>query len=232
MSSRTSRLNIAFILFDFLLVAVAVFIIVFTQIWKGSKDVLKHLVINEKDLTAGLILAGFYIFSWLFSIPAFIASKQRSKLRANTTMLAAFNWTLVLAGLVTVTIGTAIWFFTLRLRVEFEDVWKEQSTSTLITLQNSLQCCGYWNATSAGLFTPDLATGFCANVQNVTASPCVTPITDSANFTLNNVFSSVYGFMAVVVALFLTSVCVINDRHEEVRFQLIDEKSGTVGGFV
>lgn len=234
MSKRTQRLTWAFFIFDFLLLGAGIFSIIFSQIWKtgGQEHTLRHLVINDKDLTAGIVLGVIYIISWLISIPAFISSKRRSGRKANTTLLASFNWTLVLAALVTLVIGLVIWFFTLRERSEFLKVWNEQSVETQVYLQDTLQCCGYFNATSAGFFNPAAATGFCANVANVTANPCVTPITSYADFTLNNIFSSIFGFMCVVVALFLTSVCVINDRHEEARFKLIEEKTGNYGGFV
>lgn len=69
--------------------------------------------------------------------------------------------------------------------------------------------------------------------------------------TLNNIFSTIYGYMAIVILLFLASICVIYkvcaltgssyirfsstlismfvQRHEEQRFRKIDEKRGGRG---
>ena len=41
--------------------------------------------------------------------------------------------------------------------------------------------------------------------------------------------SSIYGFVGIVGALFLATVCVINERKLEVRFAKIDAKRGGSG---
>ncbi|KAH8921030.1 tetraspanin Pls1 family [Atractiella rhizophila] len=190
---------------------------------------LRRLVISDSDLLSGVVLGAFYLVSWVLSIPAFIVSKRDDGRRPNTKLLFVLNWSLIFAAFATLAIGTAIWFFTLRERQAFHNVWNEQDQLTQAFLQDTLKCCGYFNATSQGSFS--VATGFCANVANVTANPCVTPITNFADYTLNNIFTTIYGFIAVVLSLLLCSLCVINDRNEELRFRLIDEKQGR-GGFV
>jgi hypothetical protein len=85
--------------------------------------------------------------------------------------LSIFNITIVISAISTMAIGTAVWFFTLRQRADFETVWKKHDSSVKDFLQDSLQCCGYWNATAAGLFQASTTTtGFCA-IQAVSNLP-------------------------------------------------------------
>lgn len=57
-------------------------------------------------------------------------------------------------------------------------------------MSTQLSCCGYWNATSAGLLLE--AVGFCASITNATAvTPCVTPIAAEADKLLNDSFTTV-----------------------------------------
>jgi hypothetical protein len=73
--------------------------------------------------------------------------------------------------------------------------------------------------------------GFCQSAafavqNNVT---CVSPITGAADVTLQTVFSTVDGFMIIVVGLFLTSLCVVKQRNLIERFKRIDSKRGGRG---
>jgi hypothetical protein len=108
-------------------------------------------------------------------------------------------------------------------------------------------CCGYFGNDTLAFG------GFCTDATFAslnTTTPCVGPITAATDYTLNNIFSSVYGFGAVVTALFVASLCVINmvracrpparharrtltrgalQRVEEERFKKIDAKRGGRG---
>lgn len=231
-------MNACFWGLDSLYLAAGIVLIVVAEVFRMSdgsgsslgKMTLRRLVVSDSDLTGGIVLGVMFLISFLFSIPGYITSKGHDERGATTKGLATFAWTLVVTVLTNIVVGSAIWFFTLRERNEFYSVWLKQPAATQAFLQDSLQCCGYWNATAAGSFTVN--TGFCANVQNVTADPCVTPITSFADTLLNDIFSTIFGFMAVQVLLFLCTICVINDRHEEERFRKIDEKRGVRGGFV
>jgi len=215
-----------------------------------NKFTLKRLIFSDMDLNAAIGLGSIITLSFFFSIIALVSSfgsvtdavlgKTGSFMkhaRRKTRMLVVFNGTLVAAGIATVVIGCIIWFYTLQERNEFEKVWLKQDIAVQQFLQNSLQCCGYWNAsTTNGLFSSQLATGFCSGsnvANNVTAvQGCVTPITNEADLLLNNAFTTIFGFVAVEIALFLATVCLINTKLEEERFRRIDEKLGRKGGFV
>jgi hypothetical protein len=95
---------------------------------------------------------------------------------------------------------------------------------------NQFSCCGYFNASD----NLEIGGNFCQNSTfanslntTVTSNFCVTPITHFVDVSLNQVFSYVqmflsipeimtgsvirtsYGFMAAIIGLFLSSLCVI-----------------------
>lgn len=122
------------------------------------------------------------------------------------------NWLLILDALGVVIIGTFIWFFSLRQRAEFHDIFAAQSDAVKIQIQDKLHCCGYFNATDLAVVGGNFCVdeNFIQVTNNATSNFCVTPITAYSDYTLNNLFTSVYGYMAVLILLFLLSLCVIN----------------------
>jgi hypothetical protein len=141
------------------------------------------------------------LLTWAVSVGAIV---QRNHVTLGLKILNLF----LIADAVAITaVGTFIWFFTLQERENFKEIFYSQSVETQSKIQDTLKCCGYYNAT----LDPFLQSGFCTGTDMlVKATPCVTPLTASADYTLNNIFTSVYGFTAIIVALFITSLCVIN----------------------
>lgn len=64
----------------------------------------------------------------------------------------------------------------------------------------------------------ETSSGFCsdptvANRFNFSAPEmfaCVSHINSFTDFTLNNIFTTIYGYMAIVITLFLASLCIIH----------------------
>jgi len=214
------KLHAAYALASLLMVTAGAITIAFSIIWRAP-DLLKNFVITSSYLTAGLILGVLYLVSFAIAIGAIVQPAHV------TVGLIALNWTLVLDAVVTLIIGTIIWFSTLKERNNFHQAFSQQGQDTRQGLQDLLKCCGYFNFTDLGV-----SAGFCSDPTSAAnATPCVGPITASADYTLNNIFSTIYGFMAVILFLFLASMCVIKVRQEEERFRKIDDKRGG-GGFV
>jgi len=206
--------------FNLALLAAGTITIALSVVWR-QPNVLMNMILPKMDLTVGLVLGLFFLVTWAFSIGAVI---QRNHV---TGGLALLNWLLILdMGYLNVA-GTVIWFFTLRLRDNFRAIWSEQSPGTRIVIQDMFKCCGYYNATDL----VEIGGKFCADPTFVaqTQSFCVTPITAKANDTLNPIFSTVYGFMAILLCLFMATLCVINERKKEERFKKIDAKRGGRG---
>jgi len=203
---------------SFCMLAAGVISIAFSIVWRAP-NVLRNIIISSGDLTIGLVLGIAYIITWIVSVGAIVQPTHV------TIGLVVLNWALLGDAIITLVVGTIIWFFTLQERANFAPIFANASTNIRQGVQDALQCCGYFNSTDSVVLQ-----GFCSDVTKAaSATPCVGPLTTKADFTLNNIFSSIYGFMAVIIALFLASMCVIKVRQEEMRFRRIDEKRGGRG---
>jgi len=203
---------------DLCLLAAGAISIAFSIIWRAP-DLLRDLVVSDLDLTVGLVLGIAFVSTFVISVGAVI---QRNHI---TIGLVILNWALVLCGIGDVVIGSIVWFYTLQERANFHLVFQNIDDTTRQKVQDSLSCCGYFNSTDLGVMA-----GFCSDPTFAAAqTPCVGPITSFADYTLNNIFTTIYGFMAILIALFLATMCVINKRLETERFRKIDAKRGGRG---
>lgn len=205
--------------FDFLLLASGIVSIVLSIVWKAT-NVLENMVLSPTDLTAGTILGIALLVTFAISIGGII---QRNHVN---TGLYILNYALLLDAFVVVIIGTFVWWFTLQERANFHQLWIAENISNRLVLQDKFHCCGYFNSTDAVA----IGGAFCTSqdIANA-ANSCVTPVTAFADWTLNTVFTMVYGYMGVIICLFLTTLCIIKRRQEEERFRKIDEKRGGRG---
>lgn len=210
---------------DFLVLAAGVVTLSLSISWRAQNS-LMNMVLSLSDLTAGTVLGVAFLVTFAISIGAIV---QKSHI---TIGLVILNYALLMDAIGIVIIGTYVWFFTLQERANFHRLWLQASPQTRITLQDQFKCCGYFN----GADKAEIGGSFCQTqqfvsglVSNVTTNFCVTPITNFADMTLNNVFTTVYGYMAIVLCLLLVSLCVIKKRQEDERFKKIDAKRGGRG---
>ncbi|KAI0736592.1 tetraspanin [Fomitopsis betulina] len=214
---------------DVLLLAAAIASIVFSVVMR-KPDLLANFAISTQQLNAGLIMGVVLLASWLVSIIAVLSPT------AQVTGFIVLNWMLMLDVVAILVVGTSLWFFTLHIEDNYLAVWQSLSNASKIVVQDEFQCCGY--------FTPNDTTaavgGFCANTTFIdslfnatatTTNACISHLTGYGEPMLNQIFTYTYGFMAVVISLFLASLCVIHIRREKERFRKIDAKRGG-GGFV
>lgn len=211
---------------DFLLLVAGTVALSLSLVWRAPNTLL-NLVLTPNFLTIGTVLGVALLLTFAFSVGAIV---QKSHV---TLGLVILNYTLLIDAIGILVMGTFLWIFTLQERNNFHVRWLEASPSTRIILQDQLKCCGFFNATDqveiGGTFCQSQA--FVDGLQaNVTTNFCVTPITSFSDMTLNNVFTTIYGFIAIVLCLLLASLCVIKMRQEDERFKRIDAKRGR--GFV
>jgi len=211
---------------DLCLLAAGALSVALSIVWRAP-DVLMNMVFSPTTLTAGLILGIFLLATVVISIGAIV---QPNHVNLGLVIL---NWALIVDATVIVFIGSWIWFFTLHERNNFHALFLKLSVADRIILQDQFKCCGYFDANDAaeigGTFCADQTFVTVTNNNATTGSFCVTPITAFADYSLNNTFTTIYGFMAIVIALFLASICVINKRAESERFKKIDAKRGGKG---
>jgi len=206
--------------FDFCLLAAGIIAIVFAVLWNISNDPLRNLVITHHDTAAGLGLGVLLIITFVISIGAIVQPNHV------TLPLAILNWALLLDSLATVAIGTVVWWATLEERLNFGIAFNATDDATKQILQDTLQCCGYFFPNETGNV---IEKGFCGTSQRTNATGCVTPVTAFADSSLNDIFTTIYGFAAVIIGLFVATLCVIKTRHETERFRRIDAKRGGRG---
>jgi len=204
--------------FAFALLAASGILISFSIMWRAP-NLLLNFVVHPSYLTSGLVLGIAFAVTFVIAVGGIV---QPNHVTLGLTML---NWALLLDAIGTVAIGTMIWFFTLQERANFHARFASAPTSVRQQLQDHFSCCGYFNSTDLVVNA-----GFCQDATTAATRPaCVSLITGSADYTLNNIFTSVYGFMAVISGLFLMTLCVIFKRVEAERFRKIDLKRGGKG---
>ncbi|KAF8303079.1 tetraspanin Pls1 family [Clavulina sp. PMI_390] len=207
---------------DFALLAAGIISIVFSVMWRNS-TVLMNFILFDLNLTMGTILGVMFLLTFVISL---FAITQRKPL---TMGLKVLNWALVADSFAVLVIGSIIWFYSLKEPTNYQKVWIAQPENIQTQLQDMFSCCGYFNASNIAL-----GGSFCGT-NNATASAqigCETAVVHAADYAINNIFTTIYGFMAITLSLILASLCQINLRVEEDRFRRIDEKRGGQGGFV
>ncbi|KAK6903533.1 hypothetical protein L486_03100 [Kwoniella mangroviensis CBS 10435] len=223
------KLTIVWSFLDLCLLSAGVLCIVSAILFSQPQHLISALIKTRINFQIiGICLGSTYIFGTLLSLPAILSSVENSKL------LMMLNWWLVILASLTLAFGSYVWMFSLQQISEFFEIWSEQSENVQQTIQDKFSCCGYFNGTSAGGLTTQL--GFCTDstfAANQTG--CSSKITSAqspgSDYTLENIFTSIYGFEVIIGLFFLATVCVINERNITVRFKRIDEKRGG-GGFV
>jgi len=199
--------------------------ILFSILWRRN-DMMLNMTFSNGDLNAGLAMGIAFLITTALSIGAII---QRNHV---TIGLVVLNWVLISDAIIVLVVGTFVWFYTLRERAEYHVKYAQLQSSQRITVQDMFSCCGYFNASDL----VEIGGKFCQNSTfvnslNTTVSTnfCVTPITQQVDVSLNDVFSTTYGFMVGIIGLFLSSLCVIKVRQEFERFRRIDAKRGGRG---
>jgi len=211
----SKSLKITWGLLNFALLAVGVIAVAFSIVWRAPNVVI-NFIISEQDLNGGLALGIMLIVTWMVSVGAILQPNHV------TIGLVATNWALIGDAITIVVVGGSIWLYTLTSMTNYMAQWEASSTTTIQALQDTLSCCGYTNSTQDAVFA-----GFCANTTFAASQVgCSSVIMPQVDYTLNNIFSSIFGFMAVVIAFFWATVCMVYRRKQQERFRLIDEKRG------
>jgi hypothetical protein len=212
---------------DLWLLAAAALSIAMSIVWRAP-NLMINFTLSSSDLTAGLVLGILLLVTFFISVFAVL---QKNHV---TIGLVILNWALIADAIVVLVVGSIIWFYSLHQRQNYFEIYKAVSPQTRLAIQDKFKCCGYFAFNDTTL---DTSSGFCADPNNVNAFnltteaqfTCVAPITSFTDFTLNNVFSTIYGYMAILICLFLASLCIIHQRMETERFRKIDAKRGGRG---
>ncbi|TIA88051.1 hypothetical protein E3P99_02828 [Wallemia hederae] len=236
-------------LFDIcLLVAGAVCVSVSTA-WR-SPDLLRDLVINDEEKRAGLALGILIILTVAYSTVAIVRRRAIYMKALNIAFILLTIVTIFIGAFARVLRPSAELKTQLRRsgysRLSSTRSWGTSGSKSPSTTKSGYRTThhsltpppGYQNTTSAGLFSQDAKQDFCTDLDN--KSGCERKIVKFANDYINSVFSwvvkaamkssthiphsTIYGFVIILICLFLATVCVINERAKEDRFRRIDSK--------
>jgi hypothetical protein len=217
--------------FDFALLAAGCIVLALSFAWRAP-NILMNMVFSDSILIAGMTLGIALIVTFVLSL---CAITQKNHI---TIGLVALNWAIIADAVGVVIIGSYFWYFTLQPLNNFHTIYAKQTRENRIAVQDMFKCCGYFNASDLIEFGGN----FCVNPAFLETPEflrpdqavdrfCVMPITSYADVSLMNAFTTVYGYMAVLMGLLLATLCVIKKRAEAERFRRIDLKRGG-GGFV
>jgi len=203
-------------LLDFCLLAAGAITIAFSMVFRSS-DVVRALILSQLDLNLALALGIVYGVVFVVSIGAII---QQNHI---TIGLAIFNWLLIVAAVLTVIYGSNLWFMTLREEHNFGTLWNATTPAKRMAIQDKFLCCGFLNNTSVE------PAGFCSNPVFQMNNGCSAQFIQVADNVFNQIFSTIFGFTAIITCLFVATLCVIHKREEQERFRKIDAKRGGRG---
>ncbi|KAL7415186.1 tetraspanin [Mrakia frigida] len=222
------KLTIIWSLLNVCLLAAGALTIAFSFVWR-KQDTLLNMVISTMELNAGLALGILLVLTSFFAVPSILQSPN------NNSLLIFLNWAVVGDIIAATVVGSIVWFYSLCQRDEFAVSWSGFTDPERVGIENMFSCCGYWNGTAAGLFIPhDLTTAtitpFCNDaVFAANQTGCVASIVQFTDPTLEQTFSSMYGYVVILILYGLATTCLINERNLLVRFRKIDAKRGGSG---
>ncbi|KAH6697625.1 tetraspanin [Plectosphaerella plurivora] len=212
-----------YIFVDFLFLVSGAIIMGFSLIVQANKDeqpfegrqAARNLIYQSFPFQAGIANAVMIFIAFAITLPGII-TPMRGWLKIS-------GWFVTICGLFTLSIGVFLWVLTLRTQDLFRDIWLSSPPEVQSLMQESFQCCGYFNSTSPAFVT-----------SNVCPSPaaaalqrgCLGPVSSFANVFLDNIFTAVFGFVGIDALLVISVTMVLKERKERERFRHIDEKAG------
>ena len=122
-------------------------------------------------------------------------------------------------------LGLWLWILTLETKESFQLLWLAQPAAVQDLMQTQFACCGYLNSTSPAFVTDATCPSPAAAAL---MRGCSAPITSYVNVFIDDIFTAVFGIVAVDAVFVVTAACLLKDRKERERFRHIDEKSSTL----
>ncbi|KAK2598918.1 hypothetical protein QQS21_005596 [Conoideocrella luteorostrata] len=175
----------------------------------------RNLLYQTFPLTAGIANGAIVIATAAFTVLS-LMSPIRSWLKTG-------GYLITFCGVFTLILGVYLWVLTLKLKDDFFATFLQQPPHVQSLIQQSFQCCGYYNATTPAFITDPTCPSPAAAAL---IRGCGTAISSSSNIFIDNIFTALFGMVGVDAILILSIACLLKDRKERERYRHIDEKSG------
>jgi hypothetical protein len=181
----------------------------------NGEDVVAHNLMRQFPLTAGIVNGAFIILTFVITLPGlFMTTRGWLKLAG---YLVVFN------ALFTLCIGIVLWVMTLTVSEDFAPIYFSQTPEAQHLIQQSFNCCGYFNASSPAFVTDDVCPSPAAAALN---RGCSVFISSFGGRLIDEVFTAVFGVVGVDAVFLLAIACLLKDRKEQFRYRHIDQKTG------
>ncbi|KAK9768481.1 hypothetical protein K7432_000822 [Basidiobolus ranarum] len=163
-------------------------------------------------VTRDMIYGGFFVgaLTVISSLTGFFASIRPVR-RKN--ILVVFAWLIAFVICIELFLGAAIWFRSLNIRGSFSEKWRTWDPVLKVAFQEADGCCGYYNAQD-----DPSDSAFC-RITNVPHTGCVDAIHIYTDNYLRNIYTCLFGFVAVDVFAFLACVVLIQARNDQERYE-------------
>ncbi|OAQ68502.1 tetraspanin [Pochonia chlamydosporia 170] len=186
-----------------------------TKAPQDGQEAVRNLLYKMFPLTAGIINGAITIGVFAFTLLGLMTPKR--------SLLKAGGYLITICGVFTLCLGVYLWIMTLRLKDGFFGTYLEQEPSVQSLIQQSFQCCGYYNATTPAFVTDPTCPSPAAAAL---LRGCGTAISSFSNVFIDNIFTALFGIVGIDAILVLSIACLLKDRKERERYRHIDEKSG------
>ncbi|KAL2269520.1 hypothetical protein VTJ83DRAFT_1704 [Remersonia thermophila] len=218
-----NKVQIAYLIADFLFLLMGIFILSFSVIVNNIKDEVptngrqaaRNLLYQGFPLTAGIVNAVFIFVTFFATLPGLATTSRLS--------LKIAGWMSVVCMIFTLILGLYLWILTLKTRVDFFPRFVAQPDYIKSLMQIEFECCGYFNASSPAFVTDSTCPSPAAAAL---MRGCAAPITGFANVFVDNIFTALFGVVGFDALFIMATACLLKDRKERARFQHIDEKNG------
>ncbi|CAG8548625.1 1726_t:CDS:2 [Dentiscutata heterogama] len=179
---------------------------------------IRSVVLSKPSLIGGITIGIIRILIFFVGIIGFFAPFKRCH-----NWLMAQSICIVMTTIALLILGAMIWFKTLNERNFFKDVWIGWMNGTRARFQDQFNCCGWEYPLSYGVVSRG-----CLDLQQVNTTMfggCDSLIIGTGDKISREVFTLLFGFIAIDIITFLTISVLIHARNIVERFRKIEEKN-------
>ncbi|KAK9694469.1 hypothetical protein K7432_013412 [Basidiobolus ranarum] len=167
----------------------------------------RRVVVTQDILIAGLSMGIMATFS------SFIGFHGSAHPVRNKRWLVLYGWLVVAVLVIELSLGAVIWFRSLSIRNNFSDKWRTWDPALRALFQETDSCCGYFDSTD---FPADSIS--CRSPEHAWPG-CVDMIHIYSDNYLRNIYTALFGFVAVDVFAFFALVILIQARNDQERYE-------------
>ncbi|KAJ4264002.1 hypothetical protein NW762_006041 [Fusarium torreyae] len=217
------KIFLATVIADILFLASGVMELIFSLVVRSlmnnmpsdGVDATRNLLYQRFPLTAGIVNAVFILVTFAATLPGLVMPAR--------SFLKVSGYMVTLCSIFTMCVAVYLWVMTLKMRGQFFNIYIEQEPEVQSLIQNSFQCCGYYNSTTPA-FVMDSTCSSPASAALLRG--CATSISSFANLHIDGIFTVLFGIVGIDAIFVLCIACLLKDRKERERYRHIDEKSG------